>query len=95
VVSSQLQAPPALTQKKEPLVPLEQEAGWAPLSVWTSGEEKNSQLLPGIEPPVTKITAYIQCYYMILRYAGEEGIVLPVKMNLLMQAVKVYGLKST
>jgi hypothetical protein len=42
-VSGQLHAPAALPPGKEPLVPFGQEAWWAP-------EEKNSQLLPGIEP---------------------------------------------
>jgi hypothetical protein len=34
-VSGQFHAPATLPPEKEPLVPTEQEAGWAPESVWT------------------------------------------------------------
>jgi hypothetical protein len=42
-VSGQLHALAALLPGKEPMVPTEQEAGWAPEPVWTWCEEKDSQ----------------------------------------------------
>jgi hypothetical protein len=50
-VTGQLHAPATLAPGKESLVPIQQEAGWAPELVWTRcGEEKISQPLPGLEP---------------------------------------------
>jgi hypothetical protein len=58
-VSSQLHAPAAVPLGKEPLVPI----------VWLGGpqsrsghgdEEKNSQALPGFEPPYVQLVA--QCF---------------------------------
>jgi hypothetical protein len=34
-VSGQLHVPAALPPRKEPFIPVEQEAGWAPEQVWT------------------------------------------------------------
>jgi len=38
-VSGQIHAPAALLSGKEPLVPIEQEAVWAPEPVWTRWRE--------------------------------------------------------
>jgi hypothetical protein len=57
-MSGQLQAPAALLPEKEPLVPIRLEAGWAQEPVWTLWwREKNFQILPGLEPPITKPAA--------------------------------------
>jgi hypothetical protein len=46
-VNGQLHAPAALPSGNEPLIPIGQEAGWAPESVWTQwGREK----FPGFKP---------------------------------------------
>jgi hypothetical protein len=51
-VSCQLHAPAALPPGKEPIVHIGQEAGWALSRSGRGGEEKNSQLLPRLEPPI-------------------------------------------
>jgi hypothetical protein len=56
-VSGQLHVPDALLPGKEPLVPIWQEVGWASEPVWCGGEEKNSQPLPGLEPPIIQPVA--------------------------------------
>jgi hypothetical protein len=40
--SCQLHAPVALPLRKEPPVPIEQEAGWAPEAVWTTWRGEKS-----------------------------------------------------
>jgi hypothetical protein len=68
-VSGQLHTPAALPPGKEPLVPTEQEAEWAPEMVWTRGEEQeNSEPLPGLEPPIIQPVAQ--------RYTTEQVVVL-------------------
>jgi hypothetical protein len=59
-VSGRLHAQAALSLESEPPVPTIQEAGWAPGPVWTRGEEKNSQPLPGLETPT--IQPVVQLY---------------------------------
>jgi hypothetical protein len=59
-VSGQLHEPAALPPGKEPLVPIGWEAGWAPEPVSTEGEEKNSQLLPVLEPPIIQPAARVE-----------------------------------
>jgi hypothetical protein len=49
-VNGQLHASAAFLPGKEPLVPIRQEAGWAQSRCGRSGEEKNSQPPPEIEP---------------------------------------------
>jgi hypothetical protein len=39
------------------MAPIEYEAGWAPEPFSRGGEEKNSQPLPGIEPPIIQPVA--------------------------------------
>jgi hypothetical protein len=56
-VSGQLHAPAALPPGKEPLVPTVQEAGWAQSRPQHGGEEKNSQPLLELEPPVIQPVA--------------------------------------
>jgi hypothetical protein len=52
-MSGQLHAPASLLPEKEPLVPIGQEAGWTPESrSGRGGEEKMSQFLRGLEPPI-------------------------------------------
>jgi hypothetical protein len=55
-VSEQLYAPASLPPVKEPLVPMEKEAGWAQEPVWTRWRN-NSQLLPGLESPIIQPVA--------------------------------------
>jgi hypothetical protein len=50
-VSGQLHAPTALPPGKERLVPFQQEAGGPQNRSERGGEKKNSQPLPGLEPP--------------------------------------------
>jgi hypothetical protein len=56
-VSSQLHAPTSLTPGKEPLVPLDRRLVGPQSRSGRSGEEKNSQPLPGIEPPIIQPVA--------------------------------------
>jgi hypothetical protein len=56
-VSGQLHAPAALLPGIEPLVPIGQETGWIPDRSGRGGEEKNSQPLPGLEPPIIQPVA--------------------------------------
>jgi len=39
-VYGQLHVPAALLPREESTVPIELDAGWVPIAVWTSGEEK-------------------------------------------------------
>jgi hypothetical protein len=50
-VSGQLHVPAALPPGKEPLIPNEEGIGGPQNRSERGGEEKNSQLLPGPEPP--------------------------------------------
>jgi hypothetical protein len=58
--SGQFHTPVTLLPQKEPLVPIGQEADWAVGQSGRSGEEKNFQPLPGLEPPIIQPIA--QCY---------------------------------
>jgi hypothetical protein len=50
-VSGQLHAPAVSPPSKEPPAPIGYEAGWAPEAGMDAvDEDKNSQILPGIEP---------------------------------------------
>jgi hypothetical protein len=49
-VSGQFHAPAALLQEKSPWYPLDRRLGGPQSHSGRSGEEKNSQLPPGIEP---------------------------------------------
>jgi len=49
-VSGQLHAPAALSPVKEPLVPIGQEAGWAPKPFWSRWFGEKFPAPPGIEP---------------------------------------------
>jgi hypothetical protein len=62
-VSGQRHAPAALYPRGKDLVPIGQEAGWAPEPVWTEVRGKILLLLSGIEPessgsPVRSQTLY-------------------------------------
>jgi hypothetical protein len=50
-VSGQLHAPAALLPGKKPWYPLDARLGGPQSMSGRGGEEKNSQLLPGLEPP--------------------------------------------
>jgi len=49
-VSGQPYAPEALPPRKETPMPLGEEAGWTPETVWTRWRRKKILALPGIEP---------------------------------------------
>jgi hypothetical protein len=49
-VSGQFHPPATLPPGKEPLVQLDRRLGWPQSRSGRDGEEKNSQLPPGIEP---------------------------------------------
>jgi len=49
-VSNQLHTLTALLLGKESLVPIGQEAGWAPEEVWTQWQREKFSALLGIEP---------------------------------------------
>jgi hypothetical protein len=53
-VSGQLHAPDDLTPVKVLLISIVWEAGWSLEPVWTRWWRKNSQPLPGLEPPIKK-----------------------------------------
>jgi hypothetical protein len=53
-VSSQLHAPAALPPGKSPCYPLYRILSGLQSRSWRGGEEKNSQPLPRIEPPIMK-----------------------------------------
>jgi hypothetical protein len=54
-VSGQHHAPAALyPQRKDPPVPIEQEAGWASEPVWTQGLEEKSSALAGDRTPIVQ-----------------------------------------
>jgi hypothetical protein len=57
-VSGQLHAQVALFQnKKSPSYPLDRTTGGHQSPFWRGGEEKNSQPLPGLEPPIIQPVA--------------------------------------
>jgi hypothetical protein len=56
-VSGQLYVPATLPTRKDPLVPSGSEAGWAYSLSGHGGEEKNSQPLPGFQPPIIQPVA--------------------------------------
>jgi hypothetical protein len=60
-VSGQLHAPAALPPGKEPLVwyPLDRRLGGPQSRSGRDGEEKNSQPLPGLEPPIIQPIAQL------------------------------------
>jgi hypothetical protein len=59
-MSGQLHAPAALHQGKSPWYPLDRRLGGPQSRSGRGGEEKNSQPLPGLEPPI--IQPLDQCY---------------------------------
>jgi hypothetical protein len=59
-VSGQLHAPPALSQGKSNWYPLDRWLGGPQSRSGRGGEEKNSQPLSGLEPPIIQPVA--QCY---------------------------------
>jgi hypothetical protein len=56
-VNGQLHVPAALPSGKETLVPLDRRLGGPQRRSGLGGEEKNSQLLPGLEPPIIQSVA--------------------------------------
>jgi hypothetical protein len=56
-VRCQLHATAALPPGKEPLVPIERRLGGPQNRSGRGGEEKNSQPLPGLEPPINQPVA--------------------------------------
>jgi hypothetical protein len=56
-VSSLLDAPAALPWGKEPWYPLDRRLGVPQSRSGRGGEEKNSQRLPGLEPPIIRLIA--------------------------------------
>jgi hypothetical protein len=59
-VSGQVHAPAALPQGKSPWYPLDRSLGGPQSRHGCDGEEKNSQSLQGLEPPIIQPVA--QCY---------------------------------
>jgi hypothetical protein len=71
-VSGQLHAPAALPpQGKNPLYPLDRRLGGFQCRSGRGGEEKNSQPLPGLEPPIIQPVAQ--------RYTAELSLLLRLK----------------
>jgi hypothetical protein len=56
-VSGQLHAPAALPQGESPRYPLNRRLGGPQSRFGRGGEEKNSQPLPGLEPPIIQSVA--------------------------------------
>jgi hypothetical protein len=56
-VIGQLHFPAAFTQRKNPWYPLDRGLGGPQSQSGRGGEEKNSQLLPGLEPPTIQSVA--------------------------------------
>jgi len=56
-VSGQLHASASLLQGKSPWYPLDRRLGGPQSQSGRDGEEKNSQLLPGLEPPIIQPVA--------------------------------------
>jgi hypothetical protein len=56
-VSGRLQAPAALPQRESPYYPLYRWLGVLQIQSGRSGEEKNFQLMPGLEPPIIQPVA--------------------------------------
>jgi hypothetical protein len=56
-VSGQLHAPAALARGKNTWYPLDKKLGEPPRRYESGGEEKNSQPLQGIEPPIVQSVA--------------------------------------
>jgi hypothetical protein len=71
-VNDQVHAPPTLPPGKEPLVPIGEEAGWAQ-SRSGRGDKKNSQPLPGLDPPIIQPVA--QRYTVELLYYALNSFV--------------------
>jgi hypothetical protein len=67
----QLHAPAALPPGKELLVPLDRRLGGPQSRYGRGGEEKNSQPLPGIEPPIIQPVA--QRYTAMLSRISARG----------------------
>jgi hypothetical protein len=67
-LSGQRHAPEVFTLSKGPPVPIVQEAGWTPESVWTQRIEKKN--LPGIEPRSPSRPARSQTLYRLV-YAAH------------------------
>jgi hypothetical protein len=65
-MSGQLHAPAALPQGKSPWCPLDWRLGGHQSRSGSGGEEKNSQPLPGLEPPIIQPVA--QRYTTELRW---------------------------
>jgi hypothetical protein len=55
--SGQLHAPAALPQGKSLRYPLDRRLGEPPSQSGRGGEDRNSQLLPGLEPPMIQSVA--------------------------------------
>jgi len=53
--SDQLHASAALPPEKKPPVPVGQEVGWLPESVWTRWRREKSLSLPRIEPRLSNL----------------------------------------
>jgi hypothetical protein len=70
-VSGQLHAPTALLPGTEPLVPIGRKLGGPQSRSGGGGEEKNSQLLPGLEPQIIQPVAQ--------RYSTELSRLLQIK----------------
>jgi hypothetical protein len=56
-VSGQLHVPAALPPGKEPRYPLDRRLGGLQSRSGRGGEEKNSQPLPGLDPPIIQLVA--------------------------------------
>jgi hypothetical protein len=67
-VNGQLHAPAALPPGKEPLVHIGYKARWTQIRSGGSGEEKNSQSLPGLQPPIIQpiVQRYITELFRLL-----------------------------
>jgi hypothetical protein len=68
-VSGQLHSPASLTPRKEPCYPLDRRLSGPQSRSGRGGEEKNSQPLPGLEPPIIQPVAQ--------RYSAELSRLLP------------------
>jgi hypothetical protein len=56
-VSGQINVPVSLSPGKETLVQLDRGLGWPQSRYGSGGEEKNSQPLLGLEPPINQLVA--------------------------------------
>jgi hypothetical protein len=71
-VSGRLHARPLYPQGKNPWYQLDRRPGGPRSQAGRRGEEKNSQLLPGLEPPIIQPVA--QRYTTELSQGAEENI---------------------